>query len=232
MGRRPSAYNADLPYYAASLLKAPYALWLCNLAEEGLLDLDGELYNLYAGQLADTTLAAYDGEETIPIWSALHAMIADSDNLAMRMLAAVWPGIQDTGFQSFLGELGFEWSGSCSISMEEGIAGVMNVTDAGRAMAALYDYFETGTDTALRLRQCFLDAGHTALFIPDGVEAAKKYGSWDDAFHDLAIVYAARPYILCCMTDQGDADVDFPTEPVEAMQQLGRLVYEQLNPAA
>lgn len=226
------SYGASAQYYPASLLKAPYALWLCNLAEEGVLDLDGELYNLYAGQLADTTLAAYDGEETIPIWSALHAMIADSDNLAMRMLAAVWPGIQDTGFQSFLGELGFEWSGSCSISMEEGIAGVMNVTDAGRAMAALYDYFETGTDTALRLRQCFLDAGHTALFIPDGVEAAKKYGSWDDAFHDLAIVYAARPYILCCMTDQGDTDVDFPTEPVEAMQQLGRLVYEQLNPAA
>ena len=226
------SYGASAQYYPASLLKAPYALWLCNLAEEGLLDLDGELYNLYAGQLADTTLAEYDYAETIPIWSALHAMIADSDNLAMRMLAAVWPGVQDTGFQSFLGELEFELPGSCSISMEEGIAGVMTVTDAGRAMAALYDYFETGTDTALRLRQCFLDAGHTALYIPDGVEAAKKYGSWDDAFHDLAIVYAARPYILCCMTDQGDTDVDFPTEPVEAMQQLGRLVYEQLNPAA
>ena len=52
-------------------------------------------------------------------------MIADSDNLAMRMLAAVWPGVQDTGFQSFLGELEFELPGSCSISMEEGIAGVM-----------------------------------------------------------------------------------------------------------
>ncbi len=64
------SYGASTQYYPASLLKAPYALWLCDLAEEGLLDLDGELYNLYAGQLADTTLAAYDGEETIPIVGA------------------------------------------------------------------------------------------------------------------------------------------------------------------
>ena len=37
------AYNADLPYYAASLLKAPYALWLCQRAEAGELDLSTPL---------------------------------------------------------------------------------------------------------------------------------------------------------------------------------------------
>ena len=74
---------------------------------------------------------------------------------------------------------------------------------------------------------CFLDAEHTALYVPDGVEAAKKYGSWDYAFHDFAIVYAERPYILCCMTDQGDQNVDFPPQVVSAMQQLGQLVYQQ-----
>lgn len=224
-------YAAEKEYYPASLLKIPFALWLCRLAEAGTLDLSGELCNLYMGQLSDTTLAAYNDVGAVPVWTAMHAMIADSDNLAMRMLAAVWPATQDTGFQTFLGELGYHLPDSCSITMEDGIAGVMSVADAGRTMEALYDYFETGTDTAQKLRQCFLDAGHTALYIPDGVSAAKKYGSWDYAFHDLAIVYADHPYILCCMTDQGDAEVDFPAAPVAAMQTLGQMVCEQLNPA-
>ena len=34
------------------------------------------------------------------------------------------------------------------------------------------------------------------------------------------------------MTDQGDRDIDFPSAPVEAMQQFGELVYTQLNPGA
>ena len=62
-----------------------------------------------------------------------------------------------------------------------------------------------------------------------GSAAAKKYGSWDYAYHDTAIVYAAHPYILVCMTDQGDAAVDFPPAATAAMQELGKRVYEGLN---
>lgn len=228
---RVYTYGAEYEYYPASLLKAAYALWLCEWAEDGLLDLSGELVNPYVGQLAGSSLSDYDNAATIPLWTVLHAMIADSDNLAMRMLAGVWPALEETGFPAFLGEMGFHLAGSCQITMEDGIAGVMSVSDAGAMMEALYRYFETGTATALQLQQCFFDAGHDALYIPAGVNAAKKYGSWDYAFHDLAIVYAEHPYILCCMTDQGNAEVDFPAAPVAAMQALGQMVCEQLNPA-
>ena len=74
-----------------------------------------------------------------------------------------------------------------------------------------------------------LAADHEILYVPKGVAAAKKYGSWDYAYHDTAIVYAAHPYILVCMTDQGDAAVDFPPAATAAMQELGKRVYEGLN---
>lgn len=224
-------YAADVEYYPASVLKAAYALWLCESAEAGYLDLSGEVYNFYGGELATGALADYAAEETIPIWAVLHAMIARSDNQAVRLLAAVWPGDAGMGFPVFLQALGFHLPESCQITVEDGIWGIMDVEDAGLLMCALYDYFETDTEIARRLQSCFLDADHTALYTPEGVAAAKKYGSWDAAFHDLAIVYAAHPYILCCMTDQGNAEVDFPAATVEAMQQLGALVYNQLNTA-
>lgn len=221
-------YNQDIEYYPASTLKAAYALWLCEQAEQGILDMEGDLNNPYSfGRLAGTAMDAYDGVPAIPAWDAMYAMITVSDNNAMDMLVSTWPGTEDTGFCDFLAELGFHAPYSCTMTLDDGINGIMNVSDAGLLMQALYEYFETGTSTALQLQDCFLDAEHTALYVPDGVEAAKKYGSWDYAFHDFMIVYAEHPYILCCMTDQGDQNVDFPPVVVAAMQELGQLVYEQ-----
>ncbi len=221
-------YNEDIEYYPASTLKAAYALWLCEQAELGNLDVEGNVKNPYPfGALANTKMEPYDGISSIPAWDVMYAMITVSDNNAMDMLVSTWPGSEETGFCDFLAELGFHAPYSCTMTLDDGINGIMNVQDAGLLMQALYEYFETGTSTALQLQDCFLDAEHPALYVPDGVEAAKKYGSWDYAFHDFMIVYAERPYILCCMTDQGDQNVDFPPAVVEAMQELGRLIYEQ-----
>ena len=223
-------YAAETEYYPASTLKAAYALWLCQQAEQGILDMEGEVYNPFAfGTLEGTKLDAYDGVSMIPAWDAMYAMITVSDNNAMDMLVSTWPADESTGFCDFLANLGFHSPYSCSMTEENGIQGIMNVSDAGLLMQALYQYFETETSISLQLLDCFLDAEHTALYIPDGVEAAKKYGSWDYAFHDFAIVYAQHPYILCCMTDQGDQNVDFPPAVVDAMQQLGQMIYAQEN---
>ena len=212
----------------ASTLKAAYALWLCQQAEQGVLDMEGNVSNPFSfGTLEGTKMSVYDGCAVIPAWDVMYAMITVSDNNAMDMLVATWPGSEETGFCDFLYNLGFHAAYSCSMTAEDGIQGIMNVEDAGLLMQALYEYFDTETSTALQLMDCFLDAEHTALYIPEGVEAAKKYGSWDYAFHDLAIVYAEHPYILCCMTDQGDQNVDFPPAVVAAMQELGQLIYAQ-----
>lgn len=223
-------YDGDIQYYPASTLKAAYALWLCERAEDGEIDFGKDLPNVFgAGGLADSALSDYDGAASLPVWEVIHGMIAYSDNDAVTLLASCWSAGEAHGFCDFLAAMGMSVPYSCTITVDDGIQGIMTVTDAGLMMDALYRYFETGSDIALRLQDCFLDAGHTALYVPEGVRAAKKYGSWDYAFHDLAIVYADHPYILCYMTDQGDQNIDFPATAVEHMQALGQMVYTQLN---
>ncbi|TCL57739.1 serine hydrolase [Allofournierella massiliensis] len=197
-------YKPDNGFYCASTLKAPYALWLCQRDEDGLIDLDA---------------AVGSGSG----WDLIYPMIAHSSNGAAHDLGAMWPGSLDTGFSDFLTELGFASPEGCEV-VEEGIHGWVTGADGGRAMRALYDYFETGTENALELQEAFLAADHDLLYCP--APAAKKYGSWDQALHDMAIVYAERPYIISMFTDWGDQEVSFPEEGRERMQQVGQLAAE------
>lgn len=197
-------YKPDNGFYCASTLKAPYALWLCQRDEEGLIDLNAAV-----------------GSKTG--WELIDPMIAHSSNGAAHDLGQMWPGNLDTGFSDFLTELGFASPEGCEV-VEEGIHGWVTGADGGRAMRALYDYFETGSVNALKLQESFLAADHDLLYCP--APAAKKYGSWDQALHDMAIVYAERPYIISMFTDWGDAEVSFPEEGRERMQQVGQLAAE------
>ena len=45
-------FGTDAEYYPASILKAAYALWLCEMGEAGLVDLSGAVYNFYGEELA------------------------------------------------------------------------------------------------------------------------------------------------------------------------------------
>lgn len=221
-------YGETTLYYAASTLKAPYALWLCRLADAGTLDLDEDLPNTHWGALADGALAAYNTSETVPMRAALAAMVSQSDNDATDLLMENRPGTESTGFVNFLEELGFSAADTCSME-QSGIEGMVSAADNALTMQTLYRYFASGASNGAWLRQQFCKATHEALYVPDGVAAAKKYGSWDGAFHDEIIVYAAHPYLLCCCTAWGDTEVDFPPEAVSVMQALGRMVYEDLN---
>lgn len=200
-------YGESAGFYCASTLKAPYALWLAIRDEAGEIDLDTE-WNGSTG------------------WDRIYTMITVSSNDAAHGLAGMWPATADSGFQDFLTQLGFAAPEGCEITQEEGIHGWITAQDGGLAMRALYDYFETGTENAEQLKQTFLDAQHDYLWFP--APAAKKYGSWDNAFHDMGICYGERPYILSVFTSYGTQD-EPPAEGIEMMQQLGHLVAEVMG---
>ena len=138
--------------------------------------------------------------------------------------------IRSGGFQQFLADYGFAYAATCDLTPQTGIIGMASTGEFANIVSAVYDYLDSGSAAAAYLKTCMLAADHDILYVPDGVPAAKKYGSWDYAYHDVAIVYAKHPYWIVCMTDQGDENVDFPEEPTQAMQTLGQLVYEYWNP--
>ena len=202
------AYNADLPYYAASLLKAPYALWLCQRAEAGELDLS-------------TPLPAYGTAPAQTAADALHDMIAYSDNDATEQLFTLWPAEAYGPFAEFLLTLGVDRPDD-ALTVETSIHGVLSAADMQNIQLALYDYFETGTAAALLLEQAFLDADHPML--ESEWQMAKKYGNWDGALHDTAIVYSDDPYCVAVMSSWGAAEEDFPEPGTSQITEIGDLV--------
>lgn len=222
-------YNESAAYYPASLLKAPFAYWLAQKADAGELNFAQKIPNCKAGALAGSDLEKYNKAKTVPVMAALHSMIANSNNDAVTLLANQWAGTAENGFNDFLTQLGFTYADTVRIHGFEGIQGMATVEDIGAAMKALYDYFEAGGPNAYDLKRCFIDAHHRMLYVPDGVLTAKKYGSWQYAYHDATIVYGEYPYILCMMSDRGLVEVDFPEEPTETMQKFGKLVWDMLE---
>ena len=186
------AWNEDEQYYAASLLKAPYALWLCRRAENGELDLE-------------QPLGGWDGTAR----EALVAMIARSDNQATSALYTRWPADGETGFAAFLEELDIPPVRKArALSPETKITGTLSARDAMQVLKAMDDYFATGTPLAETLKQAFLNTQHE--FLITDWPMAKKYGNWTGALHDIAIVYAPDPYYAAVLTDWGDPVKEAP----------------------
>lgn len=216
------AYRPDTPYTAASLVKAPYALWLCQRADAGEIDLAQPIPYPAECWQGGGLLAGYAGQQTIDPALLMTAMLAQSSNEAARALAACW--LTDEAFHAFLREeLGFSNPESCRIDPR--IRGSVTARDLQNTFEALNAYFASGAAHAEALRGMLLAAEHEILWIPEGTPAAKKYGSWDGAFHDAAIVYAPHPYLAIALSDWGDRTIDRPAAAMERMRQAGKLAW-------
>ena len=200
-------YDADCEYYAASLLKAPYALWLAERADSGEIDLS-------------TDLSSQDGATPQTASEAMYAMISQSDNNATAALYHLWPADEESGFGSFLQSLGVDRPDN-ALSDETNIQGVFSSRDAVNILLAMEDYFESDAPHAAALKQAFLDADHPML--ESEYDMAKKYGSWEYALHDMAIVYADEPYCIAVLTSWGSADPDFPEPGTSRITEIGNL---------
>lgn len=200
-------YNADAEYYAASLLKAPYALWLCQRADAGELDLTAPL-----GSWLGTPVRS--GRE------AIAAMISVSDNDAAGQLYHTWPAAPQGPFADFLAGLGIDRPDS-ALTDATAIQGVVSARDMGKLLQAMAAYFETDSENAAALQAAMLDADHSLL--QSDWPMAKKYGSWAYALHDMAIVYADAPYCIAVLSAWGDEAVAFPQPGADRIAEIGRL---------
>lgn len=208
-------YNADAGYYAASLLKAPYALWLCQRADAGEIDLG-------------TMLPACGAAPEQDAAQAIHDMIAESDNDAATQLYTCWPAPAQGEFAQFLLGIGVDRPDN-AMTPATRIHGSLSARDAGNILQALYRYFASGSPAAQQLETAFRDSSHPML--ESRWPMAKKYGSWDGALHDMAIVYADTPYCIAVLTGWGDRQVDFPEPGAGQITEIGRLA-EALMEAA
>jgi len=214
-------YNNDRVYYSASLIKAPYIysvlLEISEFEKTAERDADGnivygegeEKYNLDEMWTFDPATMMEEGSgelQTKPAgtqmtWRELFAyVLLYSDNVA-------WNQLMDRfgfgTFYSLVGQLGIQGTASDFMNL--------SVDDCIKFMREIYKFFETGDPYALFMKENMMKSKHDVMICASYPEdtVPHKYG-WDtDSYHDMAIIYDERPYILVFMSDMHDgSDAD------------------------
>jgi len=205
------AINSEQQFYAASLFKLLVMYEVFKQRALGLLDFDESL------TLTPPYLDYQLGELRWPLWSQvpvrelLEAMITVSDNVAAIMLhdrVGGWNIIADTK----------------GIGLEQtSISGDMP-TSAGD-MAALMEMIARGSAVDRESSREMIDLlsrqtinDRLPALLPEGTRVAHKTGNWDNATHDVGVVYApSGPYVIAVLSSNPD--------DAEAIAKLSKLVY-------
>lgn len=188
-------YGADTRYFAASVMKAPYCLYLYDLVSQGKADLDA-VYTYTAADTAGGTGVIQNMEvgSVFTLRELLHHLIVDSDNVALRILRRAFPA---DGFQAYAAALGLHRPEDVRHINDSYI----HAADAGVYLRALYRFMEENPYGA-ELRELMMQTRNP--MIRSGWPLARKYGWADKAFHDMGIVYAPHPYALAILSDRED----------------------------
>jgi len=203
-------YNADRVYFAASAIKAPYALYVYLRAERGEADLS---------RVHTYTSAHFWGGsgriQHMPFGSAftelelLYLALSISDNVAFRMLVHRIYGVD--GYREFVASLGAN-----PYHVRNVTGGNLTANDAGILARAMHEFIESGGVYSEHFRAALL-ANRYPFIVSDHPVASKS--GWDvGAYHDIAIVYAPSPYTLVIMSEFAGGAAD-------------RRVFEQISMA-
>jgi len=216
-------HNEEENFFAASVTKAPFALWVYKKAEEGYVSLDMTMYftqdvlRLRSGIIRHE----YDLGYAFPLRRILALNLYESDNTATQML------LREFGYREyadFIEELG---------GTREYAKDVWNsritADEAGFFAREIYNYIESDQEYSDEFRRYLLN--NQFPFIVADYPVASKTGWHEDfgAWHDMAIVYAPSPYILVILSsDRTGTDEDHEAYEYisHAFQEFNRVNFE------
>lgn len=189
------SYNADRKYFVASLIKAPYSMYLYTLAESGKCDLEEkvtvELKDLKEGTGNIRKKKPEEFPLTMTVRELMSEAIRSSDNTAMEKLRKKFP---DKDYAVYAKSLGLKYPNDIKNAVNASIT----ATDAGVYAKAIYNYIQNGKYG----NELYTDMINTTNpLILSQYKVARKYGWAELSFHDMAVVYAKSPYTLSICTD-------------------------------
>ncbi|MCL2617560.1 MAG: class A beta-lactamase-related serine hydrolase [Defluviitaleaceae bacterium] len=192
-------HNADRVFFGASAIKGPYALWVHLLAEAGYTDL-GTIHTFTSADMwgGSGVIQRMPVGSTFTEAELIGLALSVSDNIAFRMLVRRIHGVP--GFRDWVEEVGAEPGRVHTVTYSRLTAG-----DAGIFAREKHRYIESGGRYSEDFREHLL-ANRYAFVVSDHPVGSKS-GWAQEAFHDIAIVYAPSPYslsILSAGTGGGD----------------------------
>lgn len=221
-------YDEDRVFFAASVIKEPYILWLIqNVEKNETAGGTDEKFRedrefVYTEDKFKEGSGVIQKSEFGTVYTYIDLMrltITQSDNVAFAELRRVF-GKKD--FNKYMSDNGV-------VNPVKSLYTV-SASDAAKYLKLTYEYFEGKTKYSEMLKKWMLSTNHRIL-IPSAVkptQAANKYG-WDrDSYHDTAIVFDENPYLLVILTelDKGSgADNRFICRLSEKINDIHKLVF-------
>ena len=193
-------YNPDEKYFVASVIKAPYMMYVYRLVLDGTADLS-EVYMYIETDYREGTgkikEMAYGTEFTLN--ELIYYALRWSDNIAMDKIREAYPA---SGFIQFSIEIGVPhiWD----------IHSAVNADICARCAAVyieeIYNFIEEGNLYSESLKEHMLNTINKMIYAKH--PTARKYGWAENAYHDLGIVYNPdRPYLIVILSDRGIGDL-------------------------
>lgn len=194
--------NPDTHYYSASVIKAPYMLYIYRLALAGKADLEQKL--IYTEKYRREGTGALKNMEygtEFTVEELIGYCLEESDNSAFAMLKELFP---EEGYEQFAASLG-------EVHAEDAKAkgGPQICCESALAFSrAIYDFIEEKNPYSDNLYTHMTNSRNAMIYGSDGSEVVRKYGWYEGFFHDMAIVYGEKRYLLTIMTNLDLLEID------------------------
>ncbi|MBQ8175511.1 MAG: DUF4250 family protein [Oscillospiraceae bacterium] len=195
--------NPDKHYFSASVMKAPYMLYIYRLALKGEADLEEKLVYTEdfkregTGVLKDME---FDTEYTIE--ELIGYSLEESDNSAFAMLRKKFP---EEGYVEYIKSLGITHADDAKAFNHPQICAETALIFS----AAVYDFIEEKNPYSENLRYHMTHSRNAMIYGGEGDEVVRKYGWHGGNFHDMAVVYGERPYLLTIMTNLDLLNIEY-----------------------
>lgn len=189
-------YNSEQKYFIASIIKAPYCMYIYDLASQGKCDLN-KRYTYAARHKAGGTgkIQYMSVGISFTLEELIGYAIKYSDNVAMNMLKENFPV---EGYRTYAKSLGLKYPEDIKYATN----GNITATDAGIYIESIHNFINNNTYGS-KLRTLMLSTSNP--MITSNYPVVRKYGWATASFHDMAIVEAPYPYLLSiCTNHDGD----------------------------
>lgn len=221
------AFHADRPVIAASVIKLAVLTEAFRQMENGLARADEPFTIGRADKLPSCGALTYlhDGL-CVTFWDLCVLMIILSDNTATNLLIRrlgaerINETLRALGLrQTVLRRLLFD-----SEAAARGLQNTITARETGRLLRLLYEGRAVSPEADRQMLSILCDQrlnGKIPFFLPRGVRAAHKTGEDAGLTHDVGIVYAKRPFLVCFCSQKTDVPA-----MERAIQDLTLLLYE------
>jgi beta-lactamase class A len=181
-------------YIAASTVKIPINLYLYNKIKDGSVDADGVMPYLeedYEGGTGKLQFDEIGKKYTVRELSKLSIEISDNvaTNILLRLLGRY-------NIKEYMRRLG-----GIVISDERNIS---CPRDMALYMKQVYYFYKSSGDLGEELMGYFQNTVFKDRIpgqLPKSIKIAHKIGNQTDAYHDVGIVFAKKPYVIAIMSE-------------------------------